>query len=123
VVLEGRASGGMVSCALGELEVRGGERTGAVQVMIRPEQIRLGASASGGAGGHGVTARVLSHSCYGPDTVVRLALGPAATSIEARTFDQDVPIAGELVEVSVVGSAFTYPAVHPGAPSLSGRRA
>ncbi len=121
VVLEGRAHGGMVSCALGELDVRGGERTGAVQVMIRPEQIRLGAGDSNG--GQGATARVLSHSCYGPDTVVRLALGPTATSIDARTFDQDVPAAGELVEVSVVGSAFTYPAVHPAGPSLSDSRA
>ena len=124
VVLEGQAHGGLVSCALGELKVRGGERSGAVQVMVRPEQIRLGAGRpSNGTSGQGVTARVLGHSCYGPDTVVRMALAPAATSIEARTFDHEVPGVGEQVEVSVVGSAFTYPAVHPPAPLLSGGRA
>jgi iron(III) transport system ATP-binding protein len=124
VVLEGQAHGGLVSCALGELKVRGGERSGAVQVMIRPEQIRLGAGRwNNGTAGRGVTARVLGHSCYGPDTVVRLALGPAATSIEARTFDHEVPDVGERVEVSVVGSAFTYPTVQPPAASLSGSRA
>ncbi len=124
VVLEGQAHGGLVSCALGELKLHGGERSGAVQVMIRPEQIRLtgAGDSANGTGGQGVAARVLGHSCYGPDTVVRLALGPAAICIEARTFDHELPGVGERVEVSVVGSAFTYPAVHPPALSLSPSR-
>src|SRR4051812_1605948 len=72
VVLPGRLSSGMVTCALGTLPIRGpalerpvGE--GTVQVMIRPEQIRSG-------GETGVTARVVGRSFFGPDTILRLEL-------------------------------------------------
>jgi iron(III) transport system ATP-binding protein len=120
VVLDGQARDGVVACALGELEVRGGERTGPVQVMIRPEQIRLRRRPDDGVERlPGVPARVLGHSCYGPDTVLELALGSAGTKIEARTFDQDLPSAGEPVEVAVAGPVFTYPAVAAPAPVLS----
>jgi hypothetical protein len=66
-----------------------------------------------------VPARVLGHACYGPDTVLELALDSAGTKIEARTFDQDLPSAGEPVEVAVAGPVFTYPAVAAPAPMLS----
>jgi iron(III) transport system ATP-binding protein len=116
VVLSGQSRGGVVTCALGDLEVRGGaEHAGPVQVMIRPEQVRAirpgaGHDSRGGPGARGKPARVLGLSCYGPDTVVRLGLlDPPAMSVVARTFDHEVPDVGELVEVSVVGPVVTYP--------------
>ncbi|HEY2259687.1 MAG TPA: ABC transporter ATP-binding protein [Solirubrobacteraceae bacterium] len=117
VVLDGQAARGVVTCALGRLEVHGGVSTGPVRVMVRPEQIRLGRRS--GNGDSGVSARVLSHSSFGPDTVVKLALGSAQTGIEARTFDHAVPAAGELVDVAVAGPVFTYPADSGSASALS----
>jgi len=116
VVLEGDCSSGRVTCALGELDVLDAGLEGPVQVMIRPEQIRLARRAriNEQADGHGVMANVIDHSYYGPDSVVRLALNtPRALVIKARTFDPDVPDAGEAVHVLVVGPVVTYPPQPP----------
>jgi iron(III) transport system ATP-binding protein len=105
IVLSGEARGPVVSCALGQLEVHEPGLTGPVQVMIRPEQVRVR-----GAGTDGTPARVLGSTYYGPDSVLRLELQtPEATPIVARTFDLDVPDVGDQVELSVVGPVITYP--------------
>ncbi|MFZ0042462.1 MAG: ABC transporter ATP-binding protein [Solirubrobacteraceae bacterium] len=113
VVLSGQASGDVVTCQLGELRVRDADLAGPVQVMVRPEQIRFRTPAESEgddvtAGARRVSGRVLAYSYYGPDTVVKLALGPEATPITARTFDHDLPQIGEFLELSVVGPVVTY---------------
>ena len=125
VVLSGEARGPFVSCALGQLEVRDATLTGPVQVMIRPEQVRMLERAAGGT-----PALVVASSSYGPDTVVHLELLTAgAPPIVARTFDLDVPAVGEQVEVSVMGPVVTYPhnsisgAAHEPPSTISDRRA
>jgi len=111
VVLPGEASFGRVACALGELEIRNPAIDGRVEVMIRPEQILARrADAGEGSGGEGVPARVVDHTYYGPDTVIRLALeSDPDTIVKTKTFADDVPKAGERVELTVHGAVVTYP--------------
>jgi iron(III) transport system ATP-binding protein len=102
VVLPGRASAGAVECALGRLAVRGSAADGPVQVMIRPEQIRLAAD--------GVAAEVVGHVYYGAETVVRLVLADGSgIPIVAKSLDQDVPAPGALVHIVVSGPVAAFP--------------
>jgi iron(III) transport system ATP-binding protein len=116
VVLNGYARADAVMCPLGQLDVLNPKLTGPVQVMIRPEQIRLsragcsGADELKGPNAGAALAKVLSHSNYGPDTVVTAALEEGAhDTIAARTFERDLPAVGEVVHVSVAGPVVTYP--------------
>jgi iron(III) transport system ATP-binding protein len=111
VVVTGHAQGELVSCALGRLEVLNPRLRGAVQVMIRPEQIRVTPGAYGGADPGAARARVVDRTSFGPDTVLKLELeGSGAATLAARTFERELPGVGELVHVSVSGSVMTYPA-------------
>jgi iron(III) transport system ATP-binding protein len=116
VVLRGEARGSLVTCPLGTLEVLHPSLSGTVLAMIRPEQIRLTGPATQGVpdtsrpGAFPPAARVLGHTRFGPDTVVKLALpGSGNAPIAARTFERELPEIGELVRVSVVGPVVTYP--------------
>jgi iron(III) transport system ATP-binding protein len=102
VVLPGTASAGVVDCALGRLTTRNSNMEGAVQVMIRPEQIQLAAD--------GVSAEVVGHVYYGPETVVRLVLADGSqTPIAAKSFTQEAPAVGALVNLVVSGPVAAYP--------------
>jgi iron(III) transport system ATP-binding protein len=111
VVVPGRADGSSVECVFGRLPLRRGGGSGAVQVMIRPEQIRLStAGTASSAVGDGTAATVVGHTYYGPDTVVRLLLkDDSSTAVAAKTSDSDLPELGEAVELRVVGSVVSYP--------------
>ena len=103
-----------MQCLLGRLAVLNPGLEGPVEVMIRPEQIHLtrheGAGGTNGANGAGITAEVIDHVYYGPDTVVRLSIeGSAQTIVKARTFDQDVPGVGEVVGLAVLGPVVVFP--------------
>jgi iron(III) transport system ATP-binding protein len=107
VVVPGTARSGVVECALGRLSTPSVDVAGTVEVMIRPEQIRLehlpGAEDA-------VRADVLGHEYYGPDVVVQLRLrDDARTPIAARTFEVTVPEAGDVVGVAVSGPVAVYP--------------
>jgi len=107
VVVPGEARAGTVVCAFGTLDVRGEGVSGAVQVMVRPEQIRVVRTADG----DGVPASVVGTSFYGPETVLHLVLADGAgTPVNARTFDGADAQAGEEVRLLVDGSVMTYPA-------------
>jgi iron(III) transport system ATP-binding protein len=107
VVVPGDARAGAVDCALGHLELRGDAVAGPVQVMIRPEQIRIAGGT--GPGANGTWATVVDHTYFGPDTVVRMRLEDGTGSaISAKTFDA-VPAAGERVYVAVAGPVAVYP--------------
>src|ERR1700750_965022 len=67
VVVRGTARAGKVDCALGCLGTANDAAAGIVDVMIRPEQIRVVHGAE-----DGVRADVIGHQYYGPDSVVRL---------------------------------------------------
>jgi iron(III) transport system ATP-binding protein len=111
VILRGTARSGVVECALGRLLTSSATVAGEVDVMIRPEQIRIARGRSGGSpGADSVSAEVIGHDYYGPDTVVRLRLRDGdRMPLSARTFDVDVPDAGDVVGVVVSGPVAVYP--------------
>jgi iron(III) transport system ATP-binding protein len=104
VVVAGEARGKAVTCVLGTLAVRGEGTEGTVQVMVRPEQIRL--SPNGG-----VAARVVGHSFYGAETELHLELlDSSATPVSARTFDDGGIQIGDRTSIVVDGPVAVYPA-------------
>ena len=121
VVLAGTVTGpGLVTSALGTLPVVG--RPGApgadgdtVEVVVRPEQVRLGA-----AGG---TPALVEHVTYfGHDALVDLRLA-AGDLVRSRVLGAGLPATGDVVRVEVDGPALVYPAAagpargHPGTAS------
>ena len=108
VVVPGTARSGVVECVLGRLPTSSLTVAGKVQVMIRPEQIRLVRDALEADGA--VPADVVGSQYYGPDTVVQLRLRDGTRiPFSARTFDVAVPDAGEVVGVAVSGPVAVYP--------------
>jgi iron(III) transport system ATP-binding protein len=103
VVVPGNARDGTVESPLGTLPVGAASGEGAVQVVIRPEKIRL---VSGG-----VAATVLGASFFGPYALVSLELTDAAgTRVVARVAGDAVPEPGTTVGLNVEGSVSTFPA-------------
>jgi len=110
VVLDGNCRSGRVSCALGELDVRGPAISGAVQAMIRPEQIRIvrGGDHDDRRAGSSVSGRVVDHTFQGPDTIIGVRLTSRPVVVHVRTFDQTVPAPGEAVELAVFGPVVVF---------------
>lgn len=115
VVVPGRASGGVVSCPLGELRLHDREIAGAVQTMIRPEQIEIRGLGSGGVVGE-VSGRIF----YGPNSAVHLDVDGIDGTVVARTPGEMAPKPGDRVELAVAGEVMAYPVAGPGQGSESG---
>jgi iron(III) transport system ATP-binding protein len=98
VVLRGEARGGTAACCLGDLPLLD-QMTGVVDLMIRPEQLRLGQ--------RGPPARVEAVRFYGPDAAVSLRL-PDGTVITARVPGYAVPSVGDRVPVEVAGPVIAF---------------
>jgi iron(III) transport system ATP-binding protein len=111
VIVPGTARSGLVECALGRLSTPSTTAAGKVEVMIRPEQIRIVRTPGNPVGAEdAVPADVIGHHYYGPDSVVQLRLRDGARMpLSARTFDVAVPAIGEVVSVVVSGSVAVYP--------------
>ncbi len=105
VFMPGIAENGLVHCALGALRLVTSV-SGAVNVMIRPEQIKLGLEAQ-----NGMPAVVKRVAFYGRDAVLTLGLKNAlAADVTARVFSQAVPPQGAEVWLTVEGAVLAYPA-------------
>jgi iron(III) transport system ATP-binding protein len=108
VVLPGTAAHGQVVCALGKLPLASSTREGAVDVLVRPEQIRL----ASGVDESGVRARVCGVTFYGHDASVSLLLsdlGPVRRVV-ARVAGHASPQPGAEVTLSVEGEVIAFPA-------------
>jgi iron(III) transport system ATP-binding protein len=106
VLIAGVAQKGVVSCALGTFPTMRERPDGPVEVLIRPEQIRLPKHGTPGS----VCGQVSSVTFYGHDAVVELALPHAITStIRVRVLGQSTPAPGQAVGVAVDGEVVTYP--------------
>jgi len=107
VFLPGIAAAGRVDCALGALTLADGTLRGPVQVMVRPEQIRVFAEAQDA----GVPAQMRDATFFGHDALVRFALveGRLDRTVTARMFSHALPRPGEKVWLQVEGdvAAFT----------------
>ncbi|MBA2375319.1 MAG: ABC transporter ATP-binding protein [Actinomycetota bacterium] len=98
--LSGVSENGSARCALGEIPV-GTSPSGEVEVMVRPESLRLENDDHG-------EARILDREFYGHDQLVRLALDSKEEMIarlgSGHTFD-----AGDRVSVRITGEAVAFP--------------
>jgi iron(III) transport system ATP-binding protein len=110
VLLEGRVDRDCTETALGRLSTRGAALAdgAATTVMLRPEQI-LCRLAEPGLSADGARGRVLSTTFYGHDATARIALeDPRCAPILARAVGHRLPRVGELVAVTVEGTALSY---------------
>ncbi|MGH6777008.1 MAG: ABC transporter ATP-binding protein [Bradyrhizobium sp.] len=99
------AANGLARCVLGVLPIAAGRRDGPVQVMIRPEQVKLVAPGTAGC----IRAQVTDVSYYGHDAMVRLIVsGQPEISLSARLFSQQVPQDAD-VGVAIDGEIVAYP--------------
>lgn len=108
VLLPGVVGAGKATCALGRLELALPALDGPVEVMVRPEQVRLGTGAKGG----GVAAKVLALTYYGHDVSITLSLD-GAEQVTARVAGQAAPERGAQVWLSVEGAVMAYPRGRP----------
>jgi len=117
VIVPGDACGGQVACAFGDLRHAAEMPEGLVEVLIRPEQIRLlGESEPGGVG-----ASVEDVIFYGHDASVALMLDSATPERITARVPGHVPIRpGDRVRLAVVGQVATYARPRPGAMPSGG---
>jgi len=107
VVLPGVVKAGRVTCALGELTLGTAAADGCVDVLVRPEQIRLAA----GTCTIGVHARVSGITFYGHDAKVdlRLLQSDGTQTLFARVAGHQIPVPGIDVRLSVEGEVIVFP--------------
>ncbi|MCZ8545158.1 TOBE domain-containing protein, partial [Mesorhizobium qingshengii] len=107
IILPGTASKGEVTCALGKLPLAAGSE-GSVDVLIRPEQIRLVPFRYGA----GVWAKVNGVKFFGPDAIVQLtAVQDSLTlSFTARVAGHRAPQPGQEVSAVVEGEVVSFAA-------------
>jgi len=117
VFLPGIAAAGRADCALGTLTLVDQGLQGAVQVMVRPEQIRVFREARDA----GVAARVREVAFFGHDALVRFALrdGDQDRNVTARLFSHSLPEPGDDVWLNVEGDVAAF--ATSVTPALRGR--
>ena len=113
VLLPGRAQGGEAHCALGRLPLLEGMPQGEVNVLLRPEQIRLLPASPD----HAPQARVLDVSFSGHDASVRLILDDGSL-LAARVPGHRSPQPGQAVALQVEGAVACFAA--PGGAGSGG---
>jgi iron(III) transport system ATP-binding protein len=110
VLLAGEVRDGKVHCGLGVLAVAGSPDDGPVEVMVRPEQIRLERDPRRNGDTPGaILAEVVGLTYFGPDALVQVELAGEGKRLLARTFDLDTPALGEQVELVVDTPVIVYP--------------
>lgn len=106
VLIAGKVRAGTVDCVLGRLDLVADVAEGEAEVLIRPEQIRLGPAQA-----NGVRAAVTEVTFYGHDASVRLVLVPPAPplALSARVPGHLCPLPGAEVGLAIEGGVFAYP--------------
>ena len=105
VFLPGEAGGGQALCALGRVELFSPAFHGPVNLMIRPEQIKIDGQAAQ------ARAQVLQVTYYGHDASLALRLcQDEAQVLTARVPGLEIPKVGEEIGITVKGPVVAYPA-------------
>ncbi|MBG6183377.1 iron(III) transport system ATP-binding protein [Arthrobacter sp. CAN_A214] len=116
VILEADLQGSLAYCALGAIPVRRPTCQGTVQLMLRPEQIRITEDGS-------IAGTVLETDFFGPEVTVTIRLegtGTAGTTGAAGTGGEIITIRhwnaamariGTRLRLSVVGEGVAFPGV------------
>ena len=112
VLLPGVASAGFADCALGRLALARPGADGPVEVMVRPEQIRLEPVARIGA----VKAKVLAITYFGHDASVEMSLEADTMPVTVRVAGHMAPRPGTEAWLSVEGVVMAYPRSAPLVP-------
>jgi iron(III) transport system ATP-binding protein len=107
-VLPGQADDGHVTTAIGALALEAPVRSGAVDVVVRPERVRLRLDSAG----EGVVSEI---TFFGHDQLIAVRLADG-TRVRSRMGPVRVFEPGDRVSVSVSGNVIAYPhgAVHSG---------
>jgi iron(III) transport system ATP-binding protein len=110
VLLQGVAARDRVSCELGELTLSAPARDGAVDVMVRPEQIRLWRANETAPDGTAAFDAIVQDVIFqGQDAGVALQLQSAAqTVVRARVPGYRTPQPGERVRLAIDGDVTAY---------------
>jgi len=114
VVLRATVKAGRAHCALGELTLGRPTPDGCAEVLVRPEQICLGADTDAG----GVPARVCDTAFYGHDARVELHLlgrppeQDPAPPLFARVTGHQIPARGSQVRLYVEGDVIAFEIRH-----------
>ena len=98
VILPAAISGQIASTPLGDVRIPAGTPDGTAQVLVRPEQLVLGAADAG------VRAVVDDVSFFGHDATIRLTLADSGLQVEARVPGTDVPAVGDAVGITIRGA-------------------
>ena len=116
-LVDGSASHGVVDTALGSLGLsdESSTLTGAVVVLVRPEQITLEPLVGDRDGPGRATGRVVHREYYGHDCVVLVQVGDTADPLRVRCPGQSPVDVGDAVVVSATGVAMAWSAHAPGA--------
>lgn len=91
VILEAWLEGSLALCSLGGIPVRMPKVQGKVNLMLRPEQIRI-------SSGSPIRGRVVDTDYFGPETTVRIQLEPIPVDAE-HPRDPHQPVGGEVINI------------------------
>ncbi|NYD78815.1 iron(III) transport system ATP-binding protein [Arthrobacter cupressi] len=98
VILDAWMEGSLATCALGGIPVRRPPVQGAVQLMLRPEQIRIAPDGP-------IRGVVVDTDYFGPETTVRIRLAP----LPDAGADHRFPGGGEVITIRHWNASITKP--------------
>ena len=113
IVLPAQLADGWADCALGRIAVNQPARSGAAQIMLRPEQLQLAEVLAPSVDSAACVGEVTDIDFGGPVCVVSVRLQGAAASdapLQVRSPGIHVPPVGATVAITVVGAAHVFSA-------------
>ncbi|MFR9753439.1 ABC transporter ATP-binding protein [Nocardia sp. 004] len=114
VLLDAVVEAEVAECALGRIPVQPGAPTGAVTLMLRPEQIVPQPISDN----QPASGRVDTVEFRGSDVIVTIDLNNATVPVRARRASAAAPAPGQRVGLAVLGAAVAY--AEPGAAEQPG---
>ncbi|MCA4134390.1 ABC transporter ATP-binding protein [Arthrobacter sp. M4] len=101
VILDAWMEGSLATCSLGGIPVRRPPAQGKVQLMLRPEQIRIAEDGP-------IRGVVVDTDYFGPETTVRIQLAPRL-SLNGNGHDHRYPGGGEVITIRHWNASITRP--------------